>query len=174
MLVPFSGYPKFLTHKRSYNFYLSQLRIRIEMAFGLLTTKFRIFQSNLEFSLENNRKIIIAASRLHNFVIESDQMEYCQLQTGEREALNIEPHPDGEDGNWGYLRNLPVRNRGAEDAGERRDNILARIENQNLERPAHNIEQNADKIVYFVEEATVYNKDDDGESGELDLDLVEF
>jgi DDE superfamily endonuclease len=43
MLIPFSGAQRNEEHKRTYNFYLSQLRIRIEMAFGRMTTKWRIF-----------------------------------------------------------------------------------------------------------------------------------
>ena len=43
LLIPFSGATKHRTYCRTYNFYLSQLRIRIEMAFGRLSTKWRIF-----------------------------------------------------------------------------------------------------------------------------------
>ena len=50
LLVPFSGAQKALPYNRTYNFYLSQLRIRIEMSFGRLTTKFQIFRKNLNCS----------------------------------------------------------------------------------------------------------------------------
>ena len=39
ILIPFSGSSSGIECNRTYNYYLSQLRIRIEMAFGLLTTK---------------------------------------------------------------------------------------------------------------------------------------
>jgi hypothetical protein len=58
MIVPFSGPQRRQQHKSDYNFYLSQLRIRIEMAFGLMTTKWRIFRRPLDFSLEKIKKII--------------------------------------------------------------------------------------------------------------------
>jgi hypothetical protein len=39
LLVPFTGSYRDDLDKDSYNFYLSQLRIQIEMSFGILTTK---------------------------------------------------------------------------------------------------------------------------------------
>jgi hypothetical protein len=42
LLVPYTGTSKQNPDKDSYNFYLSQLRIRIKMSFGLLTTKWKI------------------------------------------------------------------------------------------------------------------------------------
>ena len=50
ILIPFSGSQKHTTHNRTYSFYLSQMCIHIEMAFGNLTTKWRIFRSNLSGS----------------------------------------------------------------------------------------------------------------------------
>ena len=58
MLIPFSGADRFDEYKRTYNFYLCQLWIRIEMAFGRLTTKWRIFRSNLACSCKTNTQII--------------------------------------------------------------------------------------------------------------------
>jgi hypothetical protein len=42
LLVPFKGPQAEALYRSSYNFYLSQLRIRVEMAFGRMTTKFRV------------------------------------------------------------------------------------------------------------------------------------
>jgi hypothetical protein len=53
----------------AYNFYLSQLRIRIEMAFGLLVSKWRIFKKPLECKLSNAPIVVLAACALHNFCI---------------------------------------------------------------------------------------------------------
>ena len=39
LLTPYSGSENFEMYKDVYNFYLSQLRIRIEMCFSCLTTK---------------------------------------------------------------------------------------------------------------------------------------
>ena len=43
LLIPFSGEEARDSSNDSYNFYLSQLRIRVEMTFGRLTSKRRIF-----------------------------------------------------------------------------------------------------------------------------------
>jgi hypothetical protein len=48
LLVPYTGTDKQNPDKDSYNFYLSQLRIRIEMSFGMFTTKWRILRRKLE------------------------------------------------------------------------------------------------------------------------------
>ncbi len=46
LLVPFTGSCRQDPDRDSYNFYLSQLRIRIEMTFGLLTTKWRCLRKS--------------------------------------------------------------------------------------------------------------------------------
>lgn len=61
-LTPFAG-AGFISAEDAYNFYLSQLRIRIEMAFGLLYTKWRLFRRPLEGRLRNTTLAIRAASR---------------------------------------------------------------------------------------------------------------
>ena len=71
--VPFTGADKLDANKDVFNFYLSQMRIRIEMAFGRLVQKFGILERNLVGQLESSSKIITACSRLHNYVIEEDK-----------------------------------------------------------------------------------------------------
>ena len=53
----------------NFNFFASQLRIRIEMAFGLMTRKWGILQRPLTNSLPNIKHIILCIARLHNFCI---------------------------------------------------------------------------------------------------------
>lgn len=70
-LIPFSG--RGLTEdQRDYNYFLSQQRIRIEMAFGLLTAKFRIFQSNMAFDVHKIKQSFLVSCMLHNFIIDND------------------------------------------------------------------------------------------------------
>ncbi|KAE9353657.1 hypothetical protein PF008_g4904 [Phytophthora fragariae] len=52
MLTPFGGSRKAISAHDNYNFYLSQLRIKIEQAFGLMTTKWR----RLRFPLQHKEK----------------------------------------------------------------------------------------------------------------------
>ena len=68
MLIPFSGASRHEGHNLTYNFYLLQLRIRIEMAFGRLTTKWRIFRSDLNCSTKKNCQIVRVGIKLHNYV----------------------------------------------------------------------------------------------------------
>ena len=75
ILIPFSGAEKSVEEHRTYNFYLSQLRVRIEMAFGLLTTKWRILRRPLNYSSANNARIIRVCARLHNFCIRMQQLD---------------------------------------------------------------------------------------------------
>jgi hypothetical protein len=53
----------------SFNFHLSQLRIRIEMAFGLLVRKWRIFRSPMQVEFANVSSRTMAACILHNWCI---------------------------------------------------------------------------------------------------------
>lgn len=54
----------------AYNFYASQCRIRIEMAFGLMQMKWGILWRPMRVNLENTKFVIQAIARLHNFVID--------------------------------------------------------------------------------------------------------
>ena len=75
ILIPFSGPELDSEARRAYNFYLSQLRIRIEMAFGRLTTKWRILRTMLACLPRNNARIIRVCMRLHNFCIRMQQKD---------------------------------------------------------------------------------------------------
>jgi hypothetical protein len=67
LLIPYSGQDKRDKSKDAFNFYLSQLQIRIEQAFGLLVTKWRIFKKPLEVSFWQTTLLIEACFHLHNF-----------------------------------------------------------------------------------------------------------
>jgi DDE superfamily endonuclease len=70
MLVPFTA-PELRVNEHGdvYNFFLSQMRIPIEMAFGILVQKWRRFQQNLQVSMAKVALLVNAATRLHNFCI---------------------------------------------------------------------------------------------------------
>ncbi len=61
-IVPFTGGDQFDPSKDMFNYYLSQLWIHIEMAFGLLCAKWEILQKNLKCSLVKNSKIVEACA----------------------------------------------------------------------------------------------------------------
>jgi hypothetical protein len=52
LLIPNSEKDKSDINKDAFNFFLSQLKIRIEQSFGLLTKKWRVFKKNLEAVLQ--------------------------------------------------------------------------------------------------------------------------
>ena len=107
LLNPFSGATKQRTHCRIYNFYLSELRICIEMAFRWMPSKWRIFRQNLDYSMEKNLLILMVAAKLHNNVIDKDNL---QIQAAEDyELFGVEPLINGSDNNHGYLPTLPSR-----------------------------------------------------------------
>ena len=155
LLIPFSGSQKHFTYNRSYNFYLSQLRIRIEMAFGRLTTKWRIFRRNLDYSLEKNAMICRVASILHNFVIDSDNLTFeASLDSNNMEEFGVESLLDGPNGNRGYFPSLPCRSSDANIVNSRRTNMLAEIKSRDLRRPVHNLIRNQE-----LDDESVYEDD---------------
>ena len=67
LLTPFPGEQRKAPENDAYNFYLSQLRIRIEMTFGRFMNRWRLFNRPLQLKLKNVGRIFICAARLHNF-----------------------------------------------------------------------------------------------------------
>ena len=65
------------THHDSYNFPLSQNRIRVEMAFGLLVNKWRRLQSPLRILLASVGPFLNSIFILHNFCI-NRRLEECE------------------------------------------------------------------------------------------------
>ena len=152
LLIPFSGASKHRIYNRSYNFYLSQLRIRIEMAFGRLTTKWRIFRRNLDFTLEKNSMICRVAAKLHNYIIDNDSVA---LQAAESmEEFGVEELPDGPEYNRGYLPTLPSRDREESDRGSNRQHIVSEITSRDLRRPLHNLRRNLE-----LDQESVYEEE---------------
>lgn len=70
LLTPFSGNEKFEARKDAYNFYISQLRIRIEMAFGMMTNRFRILKSPISIAMSSIGKLLLTIGKLHNYCID--------------------------------------------------------------------------------------------------------
>jgi hypothetical protein len=60
--------------KDSYNFYHSQLRIRIECAFGIWTHRWAILRSPIpvNVSIKKSVALVIALAKLHNYCIDCD------------------------------------------------------------------------------------------------------
>lgn len=68
MLTPFVGSQKRLPANDAYNFTLVSSQIKIEMTFGLVTTKWRNLQESPHFALRSVPVVLMTITRLHNFV----------------------------------------------------------------------------------------------------------
>jgi hypothetical protein len=87
LLIPYSGVNKQNQAKDAFNFFLSQLRIRVEQAFGLLVTKWHIFKKPLEIKFWRTTLIIEAAFRLHNYYINENEYAAMTINTADPESF---------------------------------------------------------------------------------------
>ena len=149
LLIPFTGSQKDDPNSDAFNFYLSQLRIRIEMAFGRLTNKWRILRGRLQGSLETCSKIVFVCAILHNFCIDQDgptsagdeeDSDDSQSQH-QRDDFVVRQAPNG-------MQYLPTIPDGEEDPvrvnnfSHARQSIIDRISSEVIRRPQHNIQRN--------------------------------
>lgn len=161
ILIPFSGAEASIDHNRTYNYYLSQLRIRIEMTFGLLTTKWRRLRMTLNCTSEKNAKIIRVCAKLHNYCIRMKQTrgetyaERFHTDRPEPSRFGIAPLNDGGNrrSDWGFLETERDGEGETERSGEgysslspdttRRAAIVADIKGRTLRRPSSNVRRNS-------------------------------
>jgi len=157
-LIPFTGAERLQCANDAFNYYLSQLRIRVEMSFGRLVNKFRILSGTIGGSLDRASAILIACARLHNYIIREDRPfgDTFDIESIRNDDLdNIEPHPNAPLG----MTYLPV---GPNDEFEKfngisrtREAIVEFIEEQDIRRPMHNVERKTREMA----ENTVYSPD---------------
>ena len=77
-LKPFSA--RELNHERKiFNYRLSRARNVVENAFGILTSRFRIFHSSLNVDYTSCEKIVMACCVLHNFLRSTKKDDYTDL-----------------------------------------------------------------------------------------------
>ena len=137
MLTPFTGGHRSDPEKDAYNFFLSQLRIRIEMSFGLLTNKWRILQGALPTSLQKSSEITMACGRLHNFCINEDGHQH--QGTTDKILASIEPNPRSQFG-WGYTPTVS-KFKSMPGTSVMRDMLLRKVSQQGMRRPPANLER---------------------------------
>ena len=139
-LTPFTGSQKLNPTKDAYNFFLSQVRIRIEMAFGLLTTKWQILKKPLAVSLKVAAEALEGISRLHNICID---MRSCDLSEDIDEIIPLHASPLG----WGYLpifeTLVPPLVPGS---SQTCDAIVSMVSQNGIEGPAHDIVRHREEL----------------------------
>jgi DDE superfamily endonuclease len=146
LLTPFSGENRNDRTRDTYNFYVSQLRIRIEMAFGLLTTKWRILRSPLQIRVKNIGIVIMAITRLHNYCINErlDEENYITQYN------NNHPLNENDTGDNNTNRDFVPSDTGTADIPGHsmiRNLILEAIVQQGLSRPAYNLNRNQNRNI---------------------------
>lgn len=158
------------TSQDSFNFWLSNSRIQIECTFGELIMRFGLFWRTLRFDLTVCLKIIRAASKLHNFLVD------CREDTADDDNYfrnlsfaNIPSTPatsgadvDDEDEMTFPLvsdnnapkptgRKSKKRKMAESDGSELRDSLCASLYEDNVPRPKYNrMRYNELGHVYFV------------------------
>ena len=121
---------------------MSQLRIQIEMTLGRLTCKWRIFRKNLpnQNGSSKNTKIIRVGARLHNYVINADQLNFLKIEDSDYDTIGIKPLVSGPEGNVGYLPIPPEEEEEVEFC--RRSQIVEELSLREMTCPSHNTERN--------------------------------
>ena len=131
---------KLSTGKDSFNFWLSNSRIEVECAFGMLVGRWGILWRRLDTHLSTAQHIIRAVLALHNFCID----ERCPLVGDMRDRHdhdrdlrgNSSPvFTDMVNGHAG-MPYRPRRDAAARRQHDRRDHLAAAIADAGLERPA--------------------------------------
>jgi hypothetical protein len=152
LLVPFVGSQKKDPLNDAYNFYLSQVRIRIEMAFARMVTKWRILRAPLLGSLRTISRTLMACAVMHNYVIDSDEHNVHLTQRQEDNvstslASDLDFIVRNAPGGMTYLPTIP--NDGQLNELEVislsstvQASLLQVIDTLCIRRPRHNIERN--------------------------------
>jgi hypothetical protein len=80
-LVPYTGSDKNRKENDVFNFYLSQLRIKIEQALGLPVNNWRIFKKPIELNLTWIPSLVECCFGLRNFCINEREKEWfiCEI-----------------------------------------------------------------------------------------------
>ncbi|OWZ09278.1 hypothetical protein PHMEG_00018044, partial [Phytophthora megakarya] len=101
LLTPFTRPQRQVIKNNSFNFHLNQLRIRVEMVFGLLVNKWRIFKAPLRVGVKSVKNVVHVACILHKFCIDERLKEsLCEdVDDDENMAATLasEPVPDSTD-----------------------------------------------------------------------------
>lgn len=78
LMRPFSGRniainPVQRPRKEIYNYRISRARLNVECGFGMLRTKFRIYDTPLKTNMATSKKIVKATCVLHNYIRQEDR-----------------------------------------------------------------------------------------------------
>jgi len=100
LLTPFAGVERNDLRKDAYNFYVSQLRIRIEMAFGMMSNQWLILKRPISVSTKTFGKLILCIGVLHNYCVR-ERERLLGGTTGGTGPVNVVDEFADEEGNAG-------------------------------------------------------------------------
>ena len=142
LLIPFTGANRLDSARDAYNYYLSQLRIRVEIAFGRLVNKFCILCGKIVGSMDRASAILIACAQLHNFIIQEDNpFQQCKTADEEIESCDFAPNPLAPLG-MSYLPVVPDENFEVYPGiSHIQDAIVEHLHEHETLRPIHYIER---------------------------------
>ena len=123
----------------AYNFYLSQMRIRIEMAFGLLCGKWAVLQQRLQLDLKNAGKLFMCCARLHNYVINERILRNSDNMLVVADPIAGEVDYSGDDTTF-LASDVQVSTIPGNSI--MRDILVQRVSDLALVRPQYNLERN--------------------------------
>jgi hypothetical protein len=132
LVAPYSGPQQYIEAYDNFNFYLSQLRIRIEMAFGLLVTKWRILHTPINVKLKNLKKLLGAICRLHNFCINNRETSVKVNRIYKVPEDQVHAH---EPTQLGYIPTDAANVISREGSSHLREFLAKRVADNNLIRP---------------------------------------
>lgn len=109
-LIPiYRGAEATLPRYDKFNFYASQLRIRIEMAFGLMTKKWGILTRPLSIKMKHIKHLTICIAMLHNYCINERLIEQQGTNQHGGVPLLFTPHNVRFDAHAEHLRELAAQ-----------------------------------------------------------------
>ena len=141
VMTPFTKrdlqHPDTMDERDNYNFYLSQLRIRIEMSIGILVNKWRVFKTPIHFGINKCHKIIHSEICLHNYVINQKMVERNGNFNPEHEIRDvIKTYNNGKDDSYEHDDNdIHILPNQRTDAINKRQILVEHIKLHNMRRP---------------------------------------
>jgi DDE superfamily endonuclease len=140
MVPVYQGADKLIQKYDDFNFYASQMRIRIEMAFGMMQGKWSILQRPLGCSMKNMIWLSQGIARLHNYCINERLAESkSSFSTPDAEIPRYIPSiPHNANGNPVELQHAFM---GANDDGQSflREWMATRVLTKQLQRPGNTV-----------------------------------
>lgn len=142
MVPVYHGADKLNAKYDNFNFYASQCRIRVEMAFGIMQSKWGILQRPVGCTLHNMLWLVQAIARLHNFCINErlgdDGESSIELSNASSLPSYLPSVPHGFDGDPVSTAPQASAFAGVSDGHSfLREWMATRVQNKQLKRPCN-------------------------------------